>query len=96
METIQNEAKDERERFLSLLLGALGAGLLGNMLADKGVIRVGYGSKGKKYIRAGYGPKNLRFKKSLIPPYPSLILTKFYQNEPSLMEFILEIIYLIK
>ena len=37
-----------------MLLGTLGAGLLGNMLTGKGVLRAGYGSKGEVIIRAGY------------------------------------------
>ena len=37
-ETIKDEAKEQKEGFLSMLLGTLGASLLGNMLADKGVI----------------------------------------------------------
>ena len=56
-ETIQNEAKEQRGRFLSMLLGTLDASLLGNMLAGKGITRAGYGSKGKGIIRAGYGSK---------------------------------------
>ena len=36
-ETIQNEAKEQKGRFLSLLLGTLGASLLGNILAWKGI-----------------------------------------------------------
>ena len=46
-----------------MLLGTLGASLLGNMLVGKGTIRAGYGSKylqskrGKGIIRAGYGCK---------------------------------------
>ena len=35
-ETIQNEAKEEKGGFLSMLLGTLGASLLGNILAGKG------------------------------------------------------------
>ena len=38
-ETIKNEAKEQKRRFLSMLFGTLGASLLGNMLAGKGVIR---------------------------------------------------------
>ena len=34
-ETIQNEAKEQKVRFLSMVLGALGASLLENMLAGK-------------------------------------------------------------
>ena len=44
-ETIQNEAKEQKGWFFSILLGPLGASLLGNMLAGKGVNRAGCGSK---------------------------------------------------
>ena len=37
-ETIQDEAKEQKGGFLSMLLGTLGARLLGNILAGKGVI----------------------------------------------------------
>ena len=43
-ETTKNEAKEQKEGFLSMLLGTLGASLLGNMLSGKGVIRVGEGT----------------------------------------------------
>ena len=43
-ETIQNEAKEQKRGFVSMLLGTLGASLLGNMLAGRGMIRAGYGS----------------------------------------------------
>ena len=36
-ETIQNEAKEQKSGFLSMLLGALGASLLGNLLTGKRV-----------------------------------------------------------
>ena len=36
-ETIKNKAKEQKGGFLSMLLDTLGASLLGNMLADKGV-----------------------------------------------------------
>ena len=38
-ETIQNEAKEQKGQFLSMLLRTLGANLLGNMLAGKGMNR---------------------------------------------------------
>ena len=50
--TIQNEAKEEKGGFLSMLLDTLGPSLLGNMLAGKGVNIAGDGT-----IRAGYGSK---------------------------------------
>ena len=57
-QTIQQEVKKQKGGFLSMLLGTLGASLLGNMLAGKGILRAGYGSKiGKGMIRAGYGNK---------------------------------------
>ena len=55
-ETIQHEAKEQRGGFLSMLLGTLGASLLGDVLSKglsgKGVIRAGEGT-----IRAGYDSK---------------------------------------
>ena len=49
-ETTQNEAKEQKRGFLSMLLGTLGASLLGNILAGKGMNRAGEG-----FIRAVYG-----------------------------------------
>ena len=55
-ETIQHEAKEQRGGFLSMLLGTLGASLLGDILSKglsgKGVIRAG-----ERTIRAGYDSK---------------------------------------
>ena len=60
-ETIKNEAKEQRGGYLSMLLGTLGASLLGDILSKglsgKGVIRAGEGA-----IRAGYGSKNSSLK----------------------------------
>ena len=60
-ETIQHEAKEQRGGFLSMLLGTLGASLLGDILSKvlsgKGVIRAGEG-----IIRAGYGSKRSSLK----------------------------------
>ena len=48
-ETIQHEAKVQREGFISMLLGTLGASLLGNLLTGgKGVISADEGIKKKK------------------------------------------------
>ena len=51
-ETVQNEAKEQKGGFLSMLLGTLGASLLGNILAGKGINRAG---KGRGIKRAGEG-----------------------------------------
>ena len=42
-ETVKNEAKEEKGGFVSMLLGALSASLLGNLLSGKGTIRAGEG-----------------------------------------------------
>ena len=55
-ETVKNEVKEQKEGFLSILLGTLGTSLLGDLLTKnlsrRGVIRAGEGT-----IRAGYGSK---------------------------------------
>ena len=56
-ETIKNEAKEQKGGFLSMLLGRLGASLLGNMLAGQVLIKAGEGT-----IRAGYGSKRSSLK----------------------------------
>ena len=43
--TIKNETKEQKAGFLGMLLGTLGASLLGKMLAGKGIVRAGYGNK---------------------------------------------------
>ena len=58
---VQNEVKEQNGRFLSMLLGALGASLLGNLLTGKGIYRAGKGKginrAGEGVLRAGYGNK---------------------------------------
>ena len=41
--TIKNETKEQNGGFLSMLLGTLGASLLGNLLTGKGLYRTGQG-----------------------------------------------------
>ena len=54
--TIKNETKEQKGGFLSILLGTLGASLLGNLLSGKGIVRAGSGNnKGKGIVRAGTG-----------------------------------------
>ena len=42
-ETVQNEVKEQKGGFLSMLLGTLGASLLGNLLTGKEIYRAGKG-----------------------------------------------------
>ena len=50
--TVQNEVKEQKGEFLSMLLGTLGAILLGNLLTGKGIYRAG---KDKEINRAEKG-----------------------------------------
>ena len=63
-----------------MLLGTLGAGLLGNILTGQGTNRAGEGIS-----RAGYGNKKVKKKAKyfLIPPHPltSFEIQMYYQNE---------------
>ena len=48
--TIKNETKEQKRVFLSMLLGTLGASLLGNLLSGKGTVRATEG-----IVRGDYG-----------------------------------------
>ena len=76
--TIKNETKEQRGGFLSMLLGTLGAGLLGNFLTGgKGIEHAG-----ERVIRAGEGVlKNLNL---LLPFHPltNFEISEYYKNEP--------------
>ena len=56
-ESVQNEIKEQKGRFLSTLVGTLGASLLGNLLTGKGVNKKGKGihRAGEGIVRAGEG-----------------------------------------
>ena len=57
--SVQNEVKEQKGGFLSMLLEALGASLLGDILTGKGAFHAGKGvhraGKGKGIHRAGKG-----------------------------------------
>ena len=56
-ESVQNEIKEQKYGFLSMILGTLGASLLGNLLTGKPVNKKGKGINraGKGIVRAGKG-----------------------------------------
>ena len=58
-ESVQNEVKEQKGGFLSMLLGTLGASLLGNLLTGKGIHRAGKGihRANEGIVRAGEGNK---------------------------------------
>ena len=50
--------KNKKKGYLSMLLGTLGATLLGNLLSGKGIVKAGSGNnKGKGIVRAGSGKR---------------------------------------
>ena len=54
--TNKNETKEQKGGFLIILLGTLGASLLGNLLTGKGIVRAVSGNeKWKGIVRAGTG-----------------------------------------
>ena len=79
--TIKNQIKEQRGRFLSMLLGTLGASLLGNLLTGKGIMRAGEG-KGKGIVRAGEGSKKKKLN-SLLPFHPltNIEISEYYASE---------------
>ena len=87
--TIENETKEQRGGFLSMLLGTLGASLLGNLLSGgKGIMRAGEGSitsrgKDEGIVRAGEGGKKNNLN-SLLPFHPltNTEINEYYNNEP--------------
>ena len=95
-ETVQNEAREQKGAFLSMLLGTLGATLLGNVLAGNGVIAksVSEETKSKKQgrginragegtVTAGYGNKKTQQNGFLMPSHPltNFEIHKYDQNE---------------
>ena len=56
-ESVQNEIKEQKGEFLNILLGTLGASLLGNLLTGKGVNKKGNGihRAGEGIVRADEG-----------------------------------------
>ena len=58
-ETVQNEVKEQKDGFLSMLLGTLVPSLLGNVLIGPGINRAG---KSQGIVRADYGNKKGRKK----------------------------------
>ena len=78
--TIENETKEQRGGFLSMLLGTLGASLLGNLLSGgKGILRAGEG-----IVRAGEGNGGKKNLNSLLPFHPltNIEISEYYKNEP--------------
>ena len=57
--SFQNEIKEQKGAFLSMLLGTLGTSLLGNLLTGKGAIALSHkrvvNKRGKRIHRAGDG-----------------------------------------
>ena len=90
--TIKNEIKVQKVGFLSMLLGTLGATLLGNLLAGKGIVRASsgrrsltsstsYGNKKKKRNCKSWLWKRMGFL-MLHHPLTNFKLEMYYENGP--------------
>ena len=102
-EKIQNEAKEQSGGFLSILLGTLGASLLGSIWTGKEINRAE-----EEFIRAGYETKKVKKQEKkkttlwkrncfFIAHYPlkNFEIQKYYKKMSiDLRAFILEITYL--
>ena len=78
--TIENETKEQRGGFLGMLLGTLGASLLGNLLTGgKGIVRAGDG-----IVRAGAGKGSEKKSNLLLPFHPltDIEISEYYKNKP--------------
>ena len=64
-----------------MLLGTSGAGLFGNILAGKGIVKTDSGNKKRKRNYKSWLWKRMEF---LMPPHPlkNFEIEKYYQNEP--------------
>ena len=64
-ETVQNEVKEQKGGFLSMLLGTLDASLLGNLLTGRGMNRAvkgrGINRADEGVLRADYGNNKMDF-----------------------------------
>ena len=88
--TIKNETKEQRGRFLIMLLGPLGASLLGNLLSGgKGSVASrakgeGIMRAGDEIVRAGEGSGNKKNLNLLLPFHPltNIEISEYYKNEP--------------
>ena len=93
--TIENETKEQKGGFLIMLLGKLGASLLGNLLTGgKGIVTAGDGrvtagegsvasrANGEGIVRAGEGSKKNPLN-SLLPFHPltNIEISEYYKSE---------------
>ena len=83
--TIENGTKEQRGGFLSMLLGTLGASLLGNLLTGKGIMKAGDGivRAGNGIVHAGEGSKKKKLN-LLLPFHPltNIEINEYYKNGP--------------
>ena len=74
--TIKYEKKEQEGGFLSILLGTLGASLLGNLLSGKGAVRTGKG-----IVRAGYGSSIKKRSSNFTTSFNKFEKKEHYENE---------------
>ena len=79
--TIKNETKEQKGGFLSMLLGTLGASLLGNLLSGMGIVSTASGIKKRRRNCKSWYWKTMGF---LMPSHPltNFEIQNYYENEP--------------
>ena len=88
--TIKNETKEQKGGFFTMLLGTLGASLLGNLLtggkgimrAGDGVVRAGEGNVVSRVKGEGSGSKKKKNSLLLFHPLTNIEINEYYKNEP--------------
>ena len=83
--TIENETKEQKGGFLSMLLGTLGASLLGNLLTgEKGIVgaREGIVRAGEGATKGAGAKKKQKFNLMPLHPLTNFEISEYYKNEP--------------
>ena len=84
--TIEDETKEQKGGFLSMLLRTLGATLLGNLLSGKGIVRAGsINNKGKEIVRPVLENNGIFNDAS---SFKNFEIQKYYKMNQDLMVFI--------
>ena len=84
--TIEDEKKEQKGGFLSMLLRTLGATLLGNLLSGKGIVRAGsINNKGKEIVRPVLENNGIFNDAS---SFKNFEIQKYYKMNQDLMVFI--------
>ena len=85
--TIKNDIRNQSGNRIGMILGTLGASLLGNLLSGRGLYRSGHEvtTSGHGIASSGHGNKEeIENEEALMPPHPltNIDIINYYKNEP--------------